>query len=644
MPGIPTHFVVLEKAIAALAAAPEAALRDIATKISKPDNLPWAYLGVSGPMIGDFIPAGPGIVGQYVKVWHNLFDIIAGWGTPGHPGLLNIVNSMFSVLDDLDPIAAAEDQDALLAFEPRLQELSDAFGALANLLSELETRALRIVERINGSGPILPSTAPAAVQASNTWNVRDVLHWKKTGNFVKALFDKAGTDERFQAYAFGYLIAYCTNTTGAPFVNSIVRGPYRTAWWRHRFVQNWIDAWVFGQTASGATMTGDTPSPPYDDDTWSSLCSAQLEKKIELPGVSYDPVDLMNRLPKGFETEHSFQEHQPFPVLLPNDFGQFWVAAYSEAYGTPPPDSPVKAEKLNDAYIMLWLMLWFQTDCLGCNTPPPMTAPEGCEKPSWADPSVPGDDGSGTGPPVANPDDYEEVDTAEEVCGWILLILGILTGTPLVIGGVALIEDAHSVNWAKLRCDLFWYRQYFFNALELMHSVLLLGALDFPRAKELAVNQMTIPFVGLDYLSGANLCKSRDLKEGYPSKPWIPNPVKPGDWVDEPTQWEQPQTVAYLASEYPSFFVDSPANHLAPGKEVRIGGTWPPGYKLQAGAAAMALPASFANAVENAVDVIRHITDTFPEWNLDGDRGLAYLTWQFHNSSYTDPVAIDPES
>lgn len=642
MPGIPTHFVVLEKTIKALESAPETELQHIA-KVLK-DNRPWAFFGAIGPTIGDYIPAGQGVVGQYVKVWFNLFDIIAGWGTPGHPGLLKIVNNLFSVLDGLDPIVAAEDQDALLAFEPQLGQMSDAFGALANLLSELKARALRIVERINASGPILPSTGPSAVPPVSNWNVRDVLHWKKTGEFVKALMVSAGSDERFQAYAYGYLIAYCTNTTGAPFVNSIVRGPYRTAWWRHRFVQNWVDAWVYGREGSGATMSGDTPTPPYDDTAWPSLCSAQLEKNLELDGVTYDPVDLMSKLPKGFETEDSVQGSLPFPVLLPAEFGQFWVNAYAAAYGPLPADSPVKAEKLNDAYIMLWLMLWFQTDCLGCNTPPPMTAPDGCDKPAWADPSIPGDDGSGVGPPVANPDDYEQVDTAEEVCGWILLILGILTGTPLVVGGIAVIEDAHSVNWKKLRCDLFWYRQYFFNALELMHSVLVLGGIDFPRAKELAVNEMTIPFVDLNYLSGANLCKSRELKEGFPSKPWIPG--LPGDWVNEPSQWEQAQTVAYLASEYPSFFVDSAANPLAPGKEVRIGGTWPPGYKVQ-GAPGSLMPASFANAVENAVDVLRHLKGSkgpLPDWNLDGDRGLAYVTWQFHNSLYTDPVNIDPEA
>ena len=56
-------------------------------------------------------------------------------------------------------------------------------------------------------------------------------------------------------------------------------------------------------------------------------------------------------------------------------------------------------------------------------------------------------------------------------------------------------------------------------------------------------------------------------------------------------------------------------------------------------------PVEFGNVVANAVDLFQHIGPPFPDWNLDGDRGLAYFTWQFHAASY-DPnnVKIDPES
>jgi hypothetical protein len=339
------------------------------------------------------------------------------------------------------------------------------------------------------------------------------------------------------------------------------------------------------------------------------------------------------------------QDSKPFPVLLPPDFGTFWVQAYSDAYGAPTPDSPVKPEILNDAYIMTWLMLWFQTDSLGCNPAPNMTPPTGCDKPSWADPSIPGDGGTGKGPPVQG-GGYEQTNTAEEVCGWILAILGGLIGGPIgggiLAGGVALIEDAHSVDWAKMRCDLFWYRYYVYNAVELIHTLLLLGGLDFPRAAELAVNSMTNQFVGTNFLSGAGLCKSQERREDYPSKPWIPSVATPGNWTDPPTTWEMPFTIPYLVSDYPPIFVDAPTIPLNAATSADVGGTWPPGYKLQG--PKLGLPAEFANAVDNAVNLLTNLKGALPDWNLDGDRGLAYLTWQFHNSQYTDPVAIEKES
>jgi hypothetical protein len=650
MPGVPTHFVILDKTIAALNASPQQPLRDIASVMEA--NAPFAYLGAVGPTLGDFIPSGPGLVGQYVKVWQRLFDIVGGWKTPGHPGLLNIVTSINSFLDQLDTIAAAEDTNALVAFKSQLGELNDTFGALSILLGELKQRALDIVQRINGSGPLLPSTPGTPVGPPDSWAVRDFLHWKKTGAFAKALVAQAeaANDDRFRAYAYGYIVAYAANAVGAPFVNSIVLGPYRTAWWRHRFVQNWIDAWVFGAAAANPTMDGDMPTPPYSDPAWASLCNAQLQKKLELTGVTYDPVALMWCLPKGLETDHSIKGQDPFPVLLPPGFGNFWVTAYTAAFGPPASGSPVQPGALNDAYVMTWLMLWFQTAALGCNPAPPMNPPGNCgTKPSWVDPAstTPGDNGAGGSP--APPGNYEQVNTAEEVCGWILAILG---GLGVLIGGlgpggaaialgVTLIADAHSVDWNKLRCDLFWYRQYLFNSLDLVHSVLLLGGLDFPRAPELGQDTTTIPFVNQNYLSGANLCKSQARREGFPSKPWMPDPANPGDWTAAPTQWEELQTVAYLTAAYPSFIVDDPANPLSHG-DVREPGTWPPGYRTVA--PGNALPVEFGNAVANAVDLFAHIQDDYPSWNLDGDRGLAYMTWQFQKSLYTDPVAIEAET
>ena len=52
----------------------------------------------------------------------------------------------------------------------------------------------------------------------------------------------------------------------------------------------------------------------------------------------------------------------------------------------------------------------------------------------------------------------------------------------------------------------------------------------------------------------------------------------------------------------------------------------------------------FATAVSNAVDLLLHPDEDLPDWNLDADRGLAWLTWQFKSDTMTDPVEAVPEA
>jgi hypothetical protein len=84
--------------------------------------------------------------------------------------------------------------------------------------------------------------------------------------------------------------------------------------------------------------------------------------------------------------------------------------------------------------------------------------------------------------------------------------------------------------------------------------------------------------------------------------------------------------------------MDSPANPLSNG-DIFTGGTWPPGHRVESGGK---VAVQFGNAVENVLDVLRRWDGELPSWNLDADRGLAYLTWEF-DGPYSDPVVIKPE-
>src|SRR5262249_31412749 len=194
------------------------------------------------------------------------------------------------------------------------------------------------------------------VPSPDTWHARDFLHWKKSGLFLKQLLAKAKAagDGRFLAYAYGFLVSYAANVCGSPFLNSAVGGPTRTQWWGQRFVKNYVDAWVYGYYQSSATMTDDNPTPPYKD--WPNLCDANLQKKIAAGGPDALGLafakDLLSRI-QGFR---NFPEHE-----LPDAFADFWMGAFAAAYGPPPPGSPFTPGALNNAYLMTWLVLWFQT-------------------------------------------------------------------------------------------------------------------------------------------------------------------------------------------------------------------------------------------------------------------------------------------
>ncbi len=611
----------------------------------------YAYLGSVGPAIADFIPGNQG-QNPYLRIWTEVFSLI-GDGMRVEKGLLSIVKDIRSLLDQLGPVAASENTSALAGLQDQLGNITDVGDQLQAIFDQIPFIVLPI-----GAG-IMANMRPAVnvplnqpVPPSHFWKPRNYLFWKKPGTFAKTLLKKGqdiaqdSGDSRFLAYAYGYLVSYAANVTGSPFVNSIVGGPYRTQWWRNRWVNNYIDAWVYGKYESGASMAGDTPNPPYDQ--WDNLCEADLHKKISLD--EHDPSDLMQRLYNNNPLSDS-------PVL-PLSFGQLWVDAFNETYNNPSSTvGDLTAESLNDAYLMTWLTLWFQTssDGLGCNLPPSMTPPGDCGgEPDWLKPD-PSESAADT-PSIPTPPEPEietDPDAGKIISGIILALLGLgfLATGNLAAGGAAIgagidqiIEGATEPDWDKLRCDLHWYNLYLFHAMDALHEILSVTTFRHPRAAELA-DDITMseyfPAFVEPYDSGKAVTKSRDIRkdQGFPAKPWTGG----FDWTNPPaTGLERPATTAYKTAAYPSFFVDDDAANPLSNGEVRVAGTWPVRTTASASGAPDS-PVQFGNAVENAIDLFRHTSGEFPNWNLDADRGLAYHTWKFLNDIYTDPVSIDHE-
>lgn len=77
------------------------------------------------------------------------------------------------------------------------------------------------------------------------WFWADYLHYIRSGRFVHEILNRSANNANLRAYALGYLTHYVTDTVGHPYVNQVVGAPWRLAWQRHHLVENFIDAYVW---------------------------------------------------------------------------------------------------------------------------------------------------------------------------------------------------------------------------------------------------------------------------------------------------------------------------------------------------------------------------------------------------------------
>lgn len=634
MPGIATLFQSLDLTVAELDAQ---GLTQFSGVIKA--NQGYAYLGVIGASIGDFMPSDPSTSAQsYQNIWKQLLGLV---GTDA--GFMALIANLYDKFAQLQPVLDNEDLDGLkaLADAGLSDQLNNLSAALYNLVQFTLTVAKQIGQTIaQNLKPNVDTPSPAdPVPSPTQWEARDFLHWKKSGLFLRNLLSAASKsgDPRLEAYAYGFLVSYACKVCGSPFINSIVGGPSRTQWWRQRFVKSYVDAWVYGfyqytvsRSGTRPVMSNDMPNPPYDQ--WPSLCGANLQQKLNIGAA--DPVDpaaiLKNVL-------------APFPQVIPLDFAQSWVNVAQTTFGPLPPGITVKA--LNDAYVMTWLVLWFQTSgaIFPCKLDHPIEPPSGCGiDQTELDPFHTGPGGAPNLPPKANTDQDVSTDTGAKICGIVIAILGGLlflfgggVGGAAVFGvGIDVVKNSVHVNWQDLRCHLYWYRMFVYNGIVGIRKLLALTAFGYPDPETLAVPdpQVLSAFgVGLTLDSAPAMVKSRAGDIPFPSQPWDGDP---NTFEHAPAVFEQPFAIPYLVQgAYPSWFIDDPANALRYG-DLKSGGSFPARRK----------PQGFGNVVANAIDLFRNINVVFPNWNLDGDRGEAFFNWQFRGASY-DPndVKVDPE-
>jgi hypothetical protein len=648
MPGFATRLKVADLVLTEL----QRANPGLAKNISSGDNRKWYMLGALGPAIGDFIPSEAGGLGSmqprspYYSIWQLVLKIAVGDAQVNLPGLVQTLHTLQEVVNKLTTLVNNHDFDGMRALQSsgELDKVNQASKDLTTILTYFsDTTNLQPIATL-----ICPTSQPAIdntarVVPPSQWTGRDWLHWKRPGTFLAALRDSANAwtkahpgDFRFVAYAVGWHVAYATLVCGSGFINSIVGSCYRTYWWRSRWIQLFVDAWVWGFYGANGTINPENNKPEPSYDKWPSLCNAGLQDWIDLTG-GLDPLAVAQTVVLDDPV------NSPLPPPLPDDFINFWLDAWTTAYGNPTP-ALFTARRLQTGFLLTWLVLWFQTsgNVVGCN-PNPGSPPDTCgdnkNPPDWVDPTQ---TNPATGQPFQpqEPTPTHDPNIGEIICGAILAVLGAaslffgggIVGAGAIAGGIGLIVNGEKqLNWDELSCQLYWLDVYIFNGLSALHKLCVLAGVQHPYSSDLAQMSETLNFgnvIPIDFPTTGDICKSQGLE----------NMLVP--WTCGLLDWRQPPQNAAMETNtalvwawddwWPSAFVND-ENINPGGSDITVA---PAGYNA-------GVDQPFGPSVQNAVRLITKPA-SLPNWNLDGDRGIGWLTWQL-TAPYTQPVPTQAE-
>ncbi|GLV53253.1 hypothetical protein KDH_01080 [Dictyobacter sp. S3.2.2.5] len=668
MPGVPTHFVIADQVFDALrkAGAPQASL------LNTRENLSFAYLGAIGASWGDLMAARPEVDTNepntfYFQAWLPILKLLSGAAQAGSPagnGLYQDLKQIRGTLDKLSGVIKDKKKLALLGMLDELDQLNTIIKDVQTLVTSLS--GLR-----DTIGKAIAAGAPAEkIAPANQWQPRDTLHGSHSGRFLQALQElaNAGNDDRLKAYALGATIGYAADLCGNPYISNVVGAPYRNHWWRHRWIGTHIDTWVHGYYAAGGSSqvqfdNNDIPTPLYTN--WPNLCKANLQQRIELPGIDQDSI------------LQSLHDGVAVPALLPQAFLDYWKQAYKKAYGSTDPTAStgVDDQGLQSAYAMTWLILWLQTsgEAIPCMPPDQSNGPDNCgARPPWvaADGSVVVG-GTVTPPPLPKP--ATDPSIGEVVSGILAAMLGVVQlmtgyvsgGIADIVAAVALVADGETdPDWEQLRCYEGWVMVFFYNLTNALHDMLKWSGLGFPYTQELAHDQFARQFTGkIEPVDAAlNTVRSRRRENNtYPAGFWNPPPPpNASNWPNPPTEpLESPAENIYPVDlAWPFHFVDgfqfastgAPPQQLNPlfslpgasSPLVRDMDEW------QARQGRIDTPDATNTFFGNAVDVSMELilktqSSELLDWDLDGDPGIGFPTWLLPESGDPRSSAI-PEA
>lgn len=639
MPGPALHHLIAERVRARIAAGgglgptrTPAEYAQLESLLADPRNLPYLFLGCQGPDFlffhtRDMHPA----LGDLVRTYHDVYDFIE-----------NLKRDLERLVPQpiLDAIGAVDEAaDAVISSSSTLTELQQLFGDMQAVVDALMATMTEGVKRFvsefhlfelvghpyrdgvpEGAKPAGFSVPAERAASAAGWWWFDAMHYRKTGQLARRLLDATPPDSPLHLYAIGYLTHVAADTVGHPYVNTIAAGPYRSHAQRHKASENYQD--VFNFLLARAT-------------DW-NRSATHARYNFNFTGV----VDTANDVP---------DPHTTLPPDLATLLADTLNALYDEDGIAPSPEygRRITTADLDDAY-RLWYR-WFRnatdTGTLPAPVPYSLTA-ELREVWEQATDNL-GDIG-----------DFLEdaADTAGDLGIWgIFLLLGALILAALAAAAAlidAVLGALTTLGAATIRFAACLVYEQLYNAYETFRLAVAMNGLAFPLPEHLA--DVRIRHFANPSFADTEARTAFSVLGSLPTQQW----TAPGLLHNErhliypPAAQERPDVFAVPTSYLDQFslwyaFGDIPHDAsllddlltLVPDADPRNNDD---GTRLRRLVSDKRLLGNAIQLTEALYDRIR-TGRAIPDFNLDGDRGYAFLCWLQDGDpapDFPDPIVV----
>jgi hypothetical protein len=225
----------------------------------------------------------------------------------------------------------------------------------------------------------------------------DMLHYRDTGQFARAIWENADAseDDSARAYALGYVTHIATDVTGHAFVNSISGGPFRLHWQRHHLVENHMDAYWYLND----------PTSPRSGDNYPQLTESALYFDIAFQEESGNVVARPS-YPSGGTLRENWERKRlldidsempdPLPEILRKSMEDVWYPDGKHPLILDRVDGKPGPDLIKEAYDLFFRYLKLVTvDGFSHEPPDPPDVFPNLDFPTMSDPA--GDDPPGDG-------------------------------------------------------------------------------------------------------------------------------------------------------------------------------------------------------------------------------------------------------